>query len=99
MYPSISIQDFYDLVQDQELAVFDVRAANRYASGHVSRAINVPLENLAQELDKFDSEKMNYIICQTGVSSQRACQFLANNGFPVTNVAEGTSQWPGRLEY
>lgn len=99
MCPSISIQDFYDLVLGRDVAIFDVRAASRYANGHVPGAVNIPLDNLAQELDKFDSEKMNYIICHTGVSSQKASQFLADKGFLVTNVAEGTSQWPGQLEY
>ncbi|MFZ2028427.1 MAG: rhodanese-like domain-containing protein, partial [Lactococcus raffinolactis] len=38
-----------------------------------------------------------HIICQAGVRSVQACQFLDAQGYDVTNVMEGTGAWPGEL--
>ncbi|WP_164828482.1 rhodanese-like domain-containing protein, partial [Streptococcus sp. DD11] len=36
----------------------------------------------------------HYIICQKGGRSARACEFLENHGYQVTNVQGGLEAYP-----
>jgi len=69
----------------------DVRTAEEYSTGHPSRAINIPLAELASKLDRLERNEPVYVICQTGRRSKEASEILVNNGFPwVFNVSGGT---------
>ena len=39
-----------------------------------------------------------HVICQGGVRSASACQFLSAQGLTVTNVEGGMNAWPGQVE-
>ena len=72
----------------------DVRSSQEYAAGHASRAINIPLEELAANVDRLEKNEPVYVICQTGRRSKEAADILANNGFKwVFTVTGGTEQW------
>jgi rhodanese-related sulfurtransferase len=102
MFGSGSAADFKNAtVQETNAAVgkgnaqfVDVRSKSEYASGHAEYAVNVPLDTLEQNLEKFDKEMPVYVICQSGTRSQRGATILVSNGFSeVYNVAGGTSAW------
>lgn len=72
----------------------DVRTEAEYKSGHAPAAINLPIDNLENELAKLDPEKPVYLICQTGRRSQKGAEILQSNNFKnVYNVEGGTSAW------
>lgn len=72
----------------------DVRTAEEYAAGHANRAINIPLNELANNLDRLERNEPVYVICQTGRRSKEASDILSKNGFKwVFNVTGGTAQW------
>jgi rhodanese-related sulfurtransferase len=72
----------------------DVRTAGEYKSGHASRARNIPLDELMQDLDRIEKNEPVYLICQTGVRSMKAAQMLNEAGFPQTvSIAGGTTAW------
>lgn len=97
MTKSISMADFYQNYQAGQ-ALIDVRESFDYQSGHVPGAVNLPLSQLEQQLDQLSKDHDYYIICQSGMRSERACAFLASLAFKVTNVEGGTASWPGELE-
>ncbi len=41
----------------------------------------------------------NYIICQSGARSARACQYLLAKGIETINISGGTSAWDGQLDF
>ena len=72
----------------------DVRSREEYAAGHASRAINIPLEELATNVDRLEKNEPVYVICQTGRRSKEAAEILSKNGFKwVFTVTGGTAQW------
>lgn len=72
----------------------DVRTAEEYNAGHPSRAINIPLAELASKLDRLEKNEPVYVICQTGRRSKEASEILVKNGFPwVFNVSGGATAW------
>ncbi|MBC7900682.1 MAG: MBL fold metallo-hydrolase [Saprospiraceae bacterium] len=72
----------------------DVRQPGEYAAAHARQTYNLPLNILANNLDKLDPDLSIYVICQTGYRSSLAASILKNAGIKnVFNVAGGTSAW------
>lgn len=72
----------------------DVRTAEEYAAGHAARAVNIPLDTIAKNLDRLEKNEPVYLICQTGNRSQKAAVILKDAGFNnVLNVTGGTVAW------
>jgi len=78
--------------------IIDVREPGEFAQGHVPGAVNVPLGQLAQRLEKLDPHAETYVICQSGHRSATGVRILKRAGFEhAFSVRGGTSAWHGRL--
>ena len=74
----------------------DVREPEEYLAGHLPGAINIPQADLASRLEELPRDRPLLVICQHGMRSLRAAQFLTQAGFTdVATVAGGTSAWLG----
>jgi rhodanese-related sulfurtransferase len=73
--------------------LIDVREPHEYHDGHVGGAVLVPLGSVPDHVDAFRSDGPTYVICRSGARSMRACEFLADQGLDVVNVAGGTMAW------
>ena len=98
MFNSIIMDEFGQKQRKDDLNIIDVREAGEFSSGHIPGAINVPLSEFAQHLDKIDKDKEQYVVCLSGARSSVACDFLGNNGYTVVNVMGGMSAWRGDIE-
>ena len=97
MKTSISMADFYEKYQKQELNLIDVREVHEYQAGHAPGAKNLPLSTLEQGYKELKPDQEYYIICQGGARSASACSFLSAQGLKVTNVEGGMNHWPGQV--
>lgn len=98
MVTNISMADFYEKYQNEHLDFIDVREAHEFQAGHAPGAKNLPLSTLEQSYKELHPDHEYHIICQGGVRSASACQFLSAQGFSVTNVEGGMNAWPGDVE-
>ena len=98
MYKSMSMDEFGQKQRKEDINIIDVRETGEFSSGHIPGAINVPLSELAQLLDKIDKDKEYHVVCLSGGRSSVACDYLGNNGYNVTNVMGGMSAWRGDIE-
>lgn len=72
----------------------DVRTPEEFASGHAYRTRNIPLDTLAQNLDKLEKNEPVYVICETGRRSKQAAEILDAAGFVrVITITGGTAAW------
>jgi rhodanese-related sulfurtransferase len=71
----------------------DVREPSEYEDARVPGAVLVPLGEVPSRIEDFRSEGTTYVICRSGARSMRACEFLAERGLDVANVAGGTLAW------
>jgi rhodanese family protein len=85
----ITFNDFYQLYQNEQLSLVDVREAEEFETLHLEGAQNLPLSQLADIYDQLDKDLLHYVICKSGMRSARACQFLAEQGYDVINVQGG----------
>ena len=82
----ISFDEFYQLYQNEQLSLVDVREGEEFEALHLEGARNLPLSQLADNYDQLDKDQLHYVICKAGMRSARACQFLSEQGYEVVNV-------------
>lgn len=67
----------------------DVRTPAEFAQGSVKGAINIPLDQIGNQLAKFKDKKNIVVFCRSGNRSSQAKVILEQNGF--TNIKNGGS--------
>ena len=85
----ISFDEFYQLYQNEQLSLVDVREVEEFEALHLEGARNLPLSQLADTYEQLDKDQLYYVICKSGMRSARACQFLEEQGYEVINVQGG----------
>ena len=85
----ISFDAFYQLYQNDQLSLVDVREVDEFEALHLESALNLPLSSLADSYEVLDKNQTYYIICKSGIRSAHACHFLAEKGYDVVNVPAG----------
>ena len=85
----ITFDTFYQLYQNDQLSLVDVREVDEFEALHLESARNLPLSQLSDTFGQLDKDQLHYVICKSGVRSARACQFLAEQGYEVINVQGG----------
>ena len=85
----ITFNDFYQLYQNEQLSLVDVREVEEFQTLHLEGAQNLPLSQLADIYDQLDKDLLHYVICKSGIRSARACQFLVEQCYEVINVQGG----------
>ncbi|MFS9269712.1 rhodanese-like domain-containing protein [Streptococcus infantis] len=85
----ISFDEFYQLYQNEQLSLVDVREVEEFEALHLEGARNFPLSQLADTYKQLEKNQLYYVICKSGMRSARACQFLAEQGYEVINVQGG----------
>ena len=73
---SIGADTFKTLLIEKELQILDVRSQEEYENIHLPNAMNIPLSNLGQNIQKIAKDRPVYIICQSGVRSVKAISIL-----------------------
>jgi len=81
--------DFAELVK-QGATIIDVRTKGEYAGGHIRGSVNIPLDKLADNINKLKGKDKPIITCcASGARSASAKGVLTSRGF--TNVHNGGS--------
>jgi hydroxyacylglutathione hydrolase len=77
-----------------DAVLLDVREPEEYAYGHVPAAASLPQAELATRLGEVPRDRPVFVICESGMRSLRAAQFLRQAGYErIVNVRGGTSAW------
>ncbi len=92
--PMLSVDDLRQrLDAGEDMLVLDVRSTEDFNGklGHIDRAVNIPLEALAERLEELAPwlEKPVAIVCTTDRRSAKAALLLAENGFADVHVTRG----------
>jgi phage shock protein E len=93
----VSAQDVLSMSEKTQGPVLvDVRAPTEYASGHVPRAINIPVSEVAGRLTELISHKKEGVVlyCEQGGRALKAATILLSAGFPnVRHLKGDMSGW------
>lgn len=96
-YQDLNAKQFYEMMQkEKDVIILDVRTPQEYQEGHISNAINIPVQILGQQLDKLNNfkDKKILVYCRSGNRSAIASQILDRAGFKnVYNLKGGLLEW------
>lgn len=81
--------DYAQLVKEGAI-ILDVRTKGEYGYGHIKGSVNIPVDQLRNNLQKFkDKNRPIITCCASGMRSATAKGILTSNGFQ--NVHNGGS--------
>jgi phage shock protein E len=86
LFGSAPVIDLKAIINEGAFLV-DVRTAAEFVSGNVKGSVNIPLNSIPNQLDKFKNKKNIIVFCRSGARSGQAKSILKQNGF--TNVING----------
>lgn len=81
----------YDELVADGAIILDVRSKEEYKQGHIKNSINIPLDQLSNNIKKLNKDKVIITCCLSGGRSGMAKGILKQNGFEVHNGGPWTS--------
>jgi len=95
-YQNIDAKEAFDLIQNKELLILDVRTPGEYAAGHIKNSVLIPLQVLETDYTKILDYrgKSVFLYCRSGNRSVGASKILIKNGFKkLYNLKSGINDW------
>ena len=88
-----------DAQKKETIMVVDVRSPEEYAAGHVTFAINMPIDTFKDNISKLDAWKDKSVVlyCNSGKKSGEAAKILVDNGFKDVTNADGVKKYEYNL--
>lgn len=89
--------DYAQLVKDGAIIV-DVRSKGEFDGGHINGSINIPVDSIANNLNKLkDKNKTIITCCASGMRSAVAKNTLKSNGYAQVYNGGGWSSLERKL--
>ena len=87
----ISVKESVVLINRQPTILVDVRNANEFTLGRIDNSLNIPLDQLAENIDKLkkNPNKTILVYCQKGFRSSQAVKILNKLGINSAVSLEG----------
>ena len=85
------LKPVYNLPEDTETQIIDVRPKENSESNPVKGAQNIPMTQLRQRLSEIDLNKPVITVCALGKMSYFAARVLQHNGYNVSSMIGGMS--------
>ena len=90
------VTSFKDALAASNGLVIDVRQPSEYEEGHIPGAINIPLRELAANVDKIPTDKAIYVYCKSGFRAGVAVSAIRLMGYD--NALAYKDSWLGWTE-
>jgi len=82
----------------EQLNLIDVREDDEVANGMIPGAQHIRLGLVEFKHQDLDKTKDYIMVCRSGGRSGKACEFLEEQGYNVTNMSGGMLEWQGEVE-
>ncbi len=79
------MQNIEELVKAGKATIIDVRTPSEFMGGHVVGSVNIPLQEIPQRLQEFNSMKHIVLCCASGGRSAQATVYLKQHGIDCVN--------------
>ncbi len=91
----VPAEELIDRAQHGLVTVIDVRPPEEYAQGHIAGALNIPLDELKQQLDRLprDREVVAYCRGPWCVLSYEAVARMRDAGIEARRLQDGLPEW------
>jgi phage shock protein E len=72
----------YKALMQKGAMIIDVRTKGEYASGHIKGSLNIPVNEMSNQLSKISKDKIIITCCASGMRSGSAKSILKSKGYP-----------------
>ena len=96
-FENINIRKILETALSNNAIIVDVRKQERFRTGHIPMAVNLPLEQIEKELVTLPKSRVLIVYCDTGGSSIQAARALADMGYQVINCIGGLKNYNASL--
>ncbi len=92
----ITAEEAKKMMDESEVIVIDVRTPEEFKEGHVDKALNIPLDQIADEIDKVVPNKDDKVLlyCRSGNRSGQAAKILSDLAYTQIYDFGGINDWP-----
>lgn len=92
---SVTIDQLLTRMSSEEVILLDVRPYDEYISGHISGALSIPFEQLADRLAELPSDKQIIAYCRGPfcVFADEAVRLLHRHNFTAHRLEQGFPDW------
>lgn len=80
-----SQDELTDILASGNYVVVDVRTEEEFVNGHVEGALNIPYDEIDENVD-LDKKRPILVYCQSGSRSKKAYERLVSLGFKVLDL-------------
>ena len=92
----LSVEELHQMISDNaDIEIIDVRNPSERANGEfIEGSVNIPLDDLRDNLDKIPTDKLVILHCARGMRGYIAAKILSQHGFTnINNLAGGYKVW------
>ena len=96
LYQTIDGESAYDLVNEENAVLIDVRTKEEYSEDHIAGAINISLNEISLDeikdvVDDFDDNIIVY--CRSGARSKEASKLIIDLGYTSVYDLGSINNW------
>lgn len=88
-HPQVDIEALLAAPAAERPLLLDVRTAEEFASGHISGAVNIPVDDLRSRLSELPRDRKVAAYCKVGQRGYLATRILLHSGLSAVNVGGG----------
>ncbi len=92
-HPQIDVTQLPLTDSEDAPLLLDVRTAREFAAGHIPHAVNIPVDELREQLHELPRDREVLAYCRVGQRGYLATRILMQSGFQVRNVSGGYLTW------
>ncbi len=87
------------LDRGEKVFILDVRNPEEFQICRISGSVLLPLSSLPQRMGELDRDREMVVHCKSGMRSQRAIDFLRQQGFTkLSNLKGGILAWADKID-
>lgn len=76
---------YKEIMEEKDYTIIDVRTKEEYESGHIKGAINIPYDEINENIN-LDKNKNIFVYCRSGSRSKTAYNTLKELGYTVYDL-------------
>lgn len=97
-YRIVTPGEVASLPPESDVLVLDVRTSREFTQYHIPGSLLIPVQELAARWRELDPDRPTICVCEHGIRSETAAEFLAERDFAnVATMRGGLVRWEGPL--
>lgn len=100
-YQQITQEEAWEMMNEADVTILDVREQDEYDSGHIPGAVLLPVGTIDEETAASvipEKDSVTLVYCRSGNRSKKAAAELAELGYTEIYEFGGIITWPYEVE-